>query len=167
MKESENIDQKIDRINGQLYQTFIIKNDQGAELQRINVPLKVEIKIKDILEILVGASVLAVPVAFTEEVWNMGDYLPWFNVILLSVVNMAFLGSFIYFSSYRRHINMFRKEFFMRVVFTFILSLLIVGLLLTIVDKCPWFSDFQIALKRIVIGAFPASMSATVTDNFG
>jgi hypothetical protein len=53
----------------------------------------------------------------------------------------------------------------MRVVTTYLLSVIIVGLLLTIVDKCPWFTDFDVALKRTLIGAFPASLSATVTDN--
>ena len=86
MEEIKNVDQKIERINGQLYDTLIIKDDQENELQRINVPLKVELRLHDIMEILVGASILAVPVAFTEEVWNMGDELPWLNVFLLSLV---------------------------------------------------------------------------------
>lgn len=165
MKETQNISQEIHRINDKLYQTFIIKDDKGNELQRINVPLKVELKIHDFLEIIVGASILAVPVAFTEEVWNMGDNLPWFNVLLLSAMSILFLGTFVYYTSYRKKLKLFRKEYINRVLSTFILSIIIVGLLLTIVDKCPWFTDFDLALKRTLIGAFPASLSATVTDN--
>ena len=161
----KNIDHEIRRVDGQLYQILIIKNDQGKELQRINIPLKVELKIHDLLEIMVGASILAVPVAFTEEVWNMGDQLAWLNVLLLSGVSVLFLGSFVYFTSYRKKIRMFRMEYIKRVVSTYLLSIIIVGLLLTIVDKCPWFTDFDLALKRTLIGAFPASLSATVTDN--
>jgi uncharacterized membrane protein len=165
MDELKNVDRKTERINGQLYQIFIIKDDQGKELQRINVPLKVELRIHDILEILVGASILAVPVAFTEEVWNMGDQLPWLNVSALSLVSVLFLGSFIYYTSYRSHLKMFKNEYYKRILSTFLLSVIVVGLLLTIVDKCPWFTDFDLALKRTLIGAFPASLSATVTDN--
>ena len=38
---------------------------------------------------------------------------------------------------------------------------------LTVVDKCPSFTDFDVALQRTMIGAFPAAMSAKVTDNPG
>ncbi len=158
MEELKNVDRKIQRINKQLYDTLIIKDDQGKELQRINVPLKVELRLHDILEILVGASILAVPVAFTEEVWDMGDELPWLNVFLLSLVALLFMGSFIYYTSYRSHFRMFKNEYFKRVLSTFFLSVLVVGILLTIVNKCPW-------MKHTLIGAFPAALSATVTDN--
>jgi uncharacterized membrane protein len=167
MKNLQNVEKKIDRVDGQLYETFIIKDDKGNEVQRINYPLKVEIKIHDILEIIVGASILAVPVAFTEEVWNMGDELPWLNTLLLSGLSLLFLGSFTYYSSYRSKLRMYGKEYYKRVFFTFFFSLLVVGLLLTIVGKCPWFTDFDLALKRAIIGAFPASLSATVTDSIG
>ena len=165
MDELKNVDSKTERINGQLYEIFIIKDDQGKEMQRIHVPLKVELRIHDVLEIIVGASILAVPVAFTEEVWNMGDQLPLLNVFLLSVVSLLFMGSFVYYTSYRKKLKLYRIEYYKRILSTFILSILIVGLLLTIVDKCPWFTDFDLALKRTLIGAFPASLSATVTDN--
>jgi hypothetical protein len=39
-----------------------------------------------------------------------------------------------------------------------------VGILLLVVDKAPWVTDFSLALKRTIIGTLPASMSATVTD---
>lgn len=165
MEELKNVEQTIHRIDGQLYEIFIILDDEGKELQRINVPLKVELKIHDILEVIVGASILSVPVAFTEEVWNMGDELHWFNLILLSLVSLCFLGSFIYYTAYRKRLRLFRNEYYKRVFFTYVLSIIVVGLLLTIVDKCPWFTDFDLALKRTIIGAFPASMSATVTDS--
>jgi hypothetical protein len=42
--------------------------------------------------------------------------------------------------------------------------LLVVGLLLTIIQKCPWGTDNLLAVKRILIVAFPASMSAAVSD---
>jgi uncharacterized membrane protein len=165
MEELKNVKKTTHRIDGQLYETFIISDDMGKELQNINVPLKVELKIRDILEVIVGASILSIPVAFTEEVWNMGDDLYWMNIIALSAVSLLFLGSFIYYTSYRKRLELFRKEYYKRIFFTYFLSILVVGLLLFIVDKAPWFTDFDIALKRTIIGAFPASMSATVTDN--
>ena len=165
MEELKNVKKSTHRIDGQLYETFTISDDKGKELQHINVPLKVELKIRDILEVIVGASILAIPVAFTEEVWNMGEDLHWLNIISLSAISLLFLGSFIYYSSYRKRLELFRKEYYKRIFLTYFLSILVVGLLLLIVDKAPFFTDFDLALKRTIIGAFPASMSATVTDN--
>jgi hypothetical protein len=76
------------------------------------------------------------------------------------------MAGFIYFSAYRKRLKLFRWEFVKRVLSTCLLAIIVVGLLLTIVNQCPWFSDFDVALKRVLIGAFPASMSATVTDSW-
>ena len=40
----------------------------------------------------------------------------------------------------------------------------VVAVLLTIIDKCPWGIDNLVAIKRVIIVAFPASMSAAVSD---
>jgi uncharacterized membrane protein len=165
MGNKDNVEKKITRVDGQLYEIMTIKDDTGRAVQSFEIPLKVELKLQDVLEIMVGASILAVPVAFTEEVWNMGDELHWYNVILLNTVCLLFMGSFIYFKSYRKHLELYRNEFYKRVLSTFLLSVLIVGILLTIVNKCPWLTEFDLALKRVLIGSFPAAMSATVTDN--
>ena len=165
MAGSNAFEKEITRIDGQLYETITVKDDQGNSVQSFQFPLKVELKLQDLMEIVVGASILAVPVAFTEEVWNMGDDLHWYNVALLDIVGLLFMGSFTYFKSYRKHLDLYRNEFYKRVLSTFLLSVLIVGILLTIVDKCPWITDFDLALKRVLIGSFPAAMSATVTDN--
>ena len=165
MSEKDKYEKTIHRVDGQLYETIIIKDDDGNQVQKFDLPLKVELKIKDVLEIIVGASILAVPVAFTEEVWTMGDELPWLNILLLNVVALIFMGGFMYYKGYRRRLNMYRNEYYKRLFSTFFLSVLIVAILLTIVDKCPWISDFDLAMKRVLIGSFPAAMSATVTDS--
>ena len=166
MSNESKYEKYVHRVDGQLYESFVIKDDDGKKIQQIDIPLKVELKIQDVLEILVGASILAVPVAFTEEVWNMGNDLGWFNIILLNFVCLIFMGSFMYFKGYRNRLEMYRNEYLKRLISTFFLSVLIVAILLTIVGKCPWITDPDLALKRILIGSFPASMSATVTDSF-
>lgn len=160
------VEKAIHRIDGQLYETLLIKDDEGTVVKRFDIPLNVELKIRDILEIMVGASILAVPIAFTEEVWNLGSDLSFIRVILLCIISLLFMACFIYFKSYRKHLNMYRREFFKRVLSTFLISVLIVGILLSVINKCPWTTDAMLAIKRILIGAFPAGMSATVTDNF-
>ncbi len=75
MADSSAIEKEISRIDGQLYEIITVKDDSGNPIQSFEVPLRVELKLQDLMEIMVGASILAVPVAFTEEVWNMGDIL--------------------------------------------------------------------------------------------
>lgn len=60
--------------------------------------------------------------------------------------------------------QLYRRDFFKRLISTYLFALIVVSLLLMIVDKVPWASDFSLALKRTIIGTLPASMSATVTD---
>lgn len=163
--QDKNLESSVERIKGTLYEVIKIKGDDGNVIRTFQIPLKVEIKLKDILEIIVGSSILAIPVAFTEEVWDLGQNLNFFNVLILSLIGFMFMAAFVYFSAYRLHMKMFRKEFLTRVFTIYILSLLVVGLLLTVIGQCPWLTDFDVAIKRVMIGAFPASMSATVTDS--
>ena len=75
-----------------------------------------------------------------------------------------FIGLFIYLNSYQQHMKLYRGQFLNRLISTYLFSLVVVGVLLMLVEKAPWVTDFSLALKRTIIGALPASMSATVTD---
>ena len=44
--------------------------------------------------------------------------------------------------------------------------MIVVGALLTVIQKAPWTTDTLLAVKRMLIVAFPASMSAAVSDAF-
>ena len=55
-------------------------------------------------------------------------------------------------------------EFIKRVVGIYVVALMVVAVLLTIIDKCPWGIDNLVATKRVIIVAFPASMSVAVSD---
>ena len=43
-------------------------------------------------------------------------------------------------------------------------ALLVVAVLMTLIQQCPWGTDTLLAIKRVIIVAFPASMSAVATD---
>ena len=108
--------------------------------------------------------ILAVPVAFTEETWNLGAQLPLGNVLALSALSVLFIALFVYFNFYRFAFRGHVVEYCKRVLAVYLFSLLVVGIILTIVQKCPWGTDGLLALKRVLIVAFPASMSAAVSD---
>ena len=77
---------------------------------------------------------------------------------------VAFVAAFVYFHFYKSYFEEVRLQFLARVVSTYAITLSVVALLLALVDQCPWGVDNMLAMKRIVVVAFPASMSATITD---
>lgn len=152
------------RIGGYLHKVVTVVDGSGKVLQTAVTPFMVELRPRDILQIIVGASILAIPVGLTEEAWVLGKELPLQNVMILGGITIMFISLFIYFNFYRFNFKGHAFEYFKRVSATYVLSLLVVGVLLTVINKCPWGVDNMLALKRIIIATFPASMSATISD---
>lgn len=154
----------IKRIGGYLHRVVPIVGKSGEVLNYVLKPLMVEFKPRDVLQVVVGASILAIPVSMTEEAWVLAEELPLLNVGLLSLLSVLFVGLFVYFNFYKNYLAGHAWNLVKRVVGTYLISLAVVALLLTILQKCPWGVDNLLALKRIVIVAFPACMSATISD---
>lgn len=150
--------------NGYLHRVIPIFDKSGEVVQRVVKPLMVEFRLRDALQTVVGASILAIPAAYTEEAWNLGSDLPVANILAIAIISVLFIATFVYFNFYKGYIAEFRAQFVVRVVTTYVVSILVVATLLTVIEQCPWGVDNALALKRIVVVAFPASMSATVTD---
>ena len=155
---------KIERIGGYLHKVVPIKDGTGKILNFALKPLMIEFHPRDLLQIIVGATILAIPLAFTEETWRLGELLPVKNVTVLALISILFISLFVYFNFYRFNFKGHAFEYLKRVVATYVCALIVVGVVLTVIQKCPWGTDSILALKRIVIVAFPASMSATVSD---
>jgi uncharacterized membrane protein len=113
---------------------------------------------------MVGASILAIPVGFTEETWRLGETLPLANVIGFMILSVVFVAIFVYYNYYRSNLRQHHGEFIKRVVSTYVFSFLVVALILTLIQRTPWNTDIILAFKRTIIVAFPASMSAAVAD---
>lgn len=154
----------VKRIGETLHKVTPVLDADGNILHQIVKPILVEFKWRDLMQVIVGSAFLAIPIAYSQESWDMGIDLPTSNVILLCVTSVLILGGFIYWNSYRGHIKEFRGEYFKRVIFTYLVSVLTVALLMTLVGKTQWELDILTSIKRIVIVSFPASMGATLTD---
>jgi uncharacterized membrane protein len=164
MEEKKKQEFFVKRIGGYLHKVVPVVDSAGKLIQYAVTPLMVEFKPRDLMQVIVGASILAVPVAFTEETWNLGEKLPLNNVLALSGISVLFIGLFVYFNFYR---NMFRGHVFnyvKRVLAIYVFSAFVVGVLLTLIEQCPWGVDNMLAVKRILIVSFPASMSAAISD---
>ncbi len=154
---------RVKRLGETLHKVIPLLDSAGEIVQYAVKPLMVELKLRDLVQIVVGASILAVPVAFTEEVWNLGERLPNRNIGGLMLLSIVFVGLFVYFNFYRGFLRRYAFEFVKRVAAIYLLSLLCVGAILYLVQQLP-LADPGVALKRAIIVAFPASMSAAVSD---
>ncbi len=153
------------RVGGKLKEIVFVSDEKGKLLHKIISPLMVEFYARDLIQVMVGSSLLAIPVAFTEETWRLGESLPLMKVFGLMILSLFFISVFVYYNFYKsEHIRKHLNQFIKRVLLTYFLSFLMVALILTLIEKAPWSSDALLAIKRVILVAFPASMSAAGAD---
>ena len=154
----------IKRIGGYLHKITPIFDNTGKIIHNIAIPFQVELKPRDIFQMIVGSYLLSVPIAFTEEVWVLSKELPLKNIYCIMIMSIFFISCFVFFNVYRFDFKNHVINFIKRVFTTYGVSLLAVGLFLTIINKCPWQTNAMLAIKRIILVSFPASMAATISD---
>ena len=119
----------------------------------------------DIAEVTIGASALAFPVAVTEEIWNLSEQIALLNIFLIAIVSCVFLSVFIFYIHGEENDGSSRRLEIKRVIATYGVTLLVCAAILILIGKFPLLTDTAVALKRVVLVAFPASFSATVVDS--
>ena len=127
--------------------------------------LQVSFRARDVVEIALGACILAFPTATTEEVWNLGAELSLSRAMLFMVASVFFLAVLIY--GMHGHKSGDTSVFLQRVLATYGVTFLIGAALLFGVDRLELFTDPLTGLKRAILVAFPASFAATAVDSFG
>tara|TARA_Y100000310_G_C20674069_1_gene811890 strand:+ start:1347 stop:1814 length:468 start_codon:yes stop_codon:yes gene_type:complete len=147
----------------------IRKPSESQPIQKILIdPIKTEFKNNDILQVIVGAAILSVPVGFTQETWDLGKTLPMTNILALIALALIFISLFVYTHYHRGRVKMDPKhhmtQFTKRVLVTYILSFIVVAMLLTLIQVAPWTTDAMLAFKRTAVVTFPSSLSATIVD---
>ena len=159
-------DVRVERLgrNGYLHRIIPIVDKAGNVIQRLVKPLEVEFRLRDVLQTVVGASILAIPAAYTEETWELGSDLSTTNIVGIAALSITFIATFVYHNFYKGYFAQFKTQYFIRVIATYLISLLVVATLLALIDKTPWGVDNAVAIKRIIVVGFPAAMSATVAD---
>ena len=152
------------RLNGKLNEVVSIHDSSGVLLHKVVSPIMVEFHFRDVVQVIVGATILAIPLGYTEETWVMGLSLPLINVLGLMFISMLFISTFVYYNYYQGRFRRHRVHFFRRVISTYVLSFVLVAIVLSLIGKAPWTTDVLLAIKRIIIVTFPASMSAAIAD---
>ncbi len=128
--------------------------------------MKLRINTEDIIQIAIGAFALAVPISFTEEAWKMSVTLPFYNLLLVFVLSVTFLGIYAYYSVFQKQVSKRYDIFILRIFIAYFISAVVVALVLLALDKLPVIDEPIIALKRLILIAMPASMGAIVVDSF-
>jgi uncharacterized membrane protein len=115
---------------------------------------------RDVAEIIIGSLVLAFPVAVTEEVWNLSAELSLVRTVFIVLASLLFISFFVH-TKYRHDFSFSgQKEVAARVLAVYGLTLLVVGAVLFTVGKLPLGSEPLLAVKRMILVAFPASFAA-------
>jgi len=128
--------------------------------------MKFSFNMEDASQVFVGAFALAVPIAFSEEAWRLGETLPFPNLVMLFVLSVVFLSLFTYHSVFQKNIKSRLSVFIFRIVVAYFMTALVVGLVLFCLDKLPLLDDPVTSLKRIIVITMPASMGAIIVDSF-
>ncbi len=119
----------------------------------------------DVAQLIVGAAVLAYPLATTEEIWNLSEESHLGRAILLSLASLVFISWFTYRRYYHGELDTKRGELFNRVAAAYLITLLVATGILIAIDRWPILTDPAVATKRTILVAFAGSFSATVVDS--
>ncbi|MDG5469981.1 DUF2391 family protein [Deltaproteobacteria bacterium IMCC39524] len=128
--------------------------------------MKLSFNMEDVSQIVVGSAALAIPISFSEEAWNIGATLPFFKLLLVFFLSMAFLSFFAYESVFQANIKYRVPVFIARIFFAYTIAGIVVALILFSLDKFPLLSEPVLALKRLIVVTMPASMGAIIVDGF-
>jgi uncharacterized membrane protein len=155
----------VQRIGRDLHRVTEYVDGSGKVVERMVSPVMVDLGWRDIAQIVVGASVLCIPVSFTEEVWTLGEELSVQKALLVAAFSLTFVTFFIYLNFYRRNVSTNVGKFAARVAATYFITGTVAALLLFFIDKLPLTADLGTAVKRVILVALPGCFSATVIDS--
>jgi uncharacterized membrane protein len=120
---------------------------------------------EDVLQVIVGASALSVPVAFSEESWDLSRTLPNANVFLLVFLSLLFINLYSFQSIFQGKVRHRIRLFIFRTLLDYGITLCVVFMVLFAIDRMPIIEEPLVAFKRMIILSFPASMGAVVVDS--
>ena len=128
--------------------------------------IRKSINAEDIIQVVIGASALTVPVAFSEESWRLSETLPMLNVFVLIFLSLLFISLYSLQGIFQGQIKHRLSHYVFRIIIDYGVSLVVVFVVLFALNRMPIIDDPIIALKRIIILAFPASMGGVIVDGF-
>ena len=139
--------------------------EKAPTFEKIMEPTQTKFKLRNVLQAIVGATVLAIPIGFTEETWRLGETLPMWNIIMILFLSILFVALFAYRYFRKNKPDFYWYELVKRTVVIYGLSFIVVALLLFLIQKAPWNADLLLSFKRTVIVALPSALGATIAGS--
>lgn len=124
-----------------------------------------ELRLTDVAEIVVGGLIMAMPVAVTEEVWDLSEELGLGRILIIAAMSVAFIALVIWALMYHQVDPEDREDYLRRVLAAYGIALLISAAMLFAIDRLPLFEDPVLAFKRTVLVAVPVSFGGTTADS--
>ena len=125
-----------------------------------------KLDIEDLGQIIIGSTMLSVPIAFTEEAWRISEDIRLPNLCLIIFLTLCFIGLYSYQGIYEGSVPRRRHIFIIRILINYFVTCAVVSVVLLSLDKLPLMENLLVSLNRVIIVAFPASMGAVVIDSF-
>jgi hypothetical protein len=63
-------DSFLKRLGGRLHKIIPLVDAEGEVVHYHTIPLRLEMTSRDVMQVIAGAALLSIPVAFTEEAWT-------------------------------------------------------------------------------------------------
>jgi uncharacterized membrane protein len=120
---------------------------------------------EDLFQVIIGSAALTLPVAFSEESWRLSQTLPWLNIALIVVLSMLLINLYSINSIFSGEIKHRLPHVLFRTLIDYLITLFVVFIILLAINRMPILTDPIIALKRIIILSFPASMGGVIVDS--
>jgi uncharacterized membrane protein len=124
------------------------------------------INLEDIIQVIVGSAALTIPVAFSEESWRLSETLPTFNIVLIILLSLLLINIYSFQGIFQGKIKHRLSHFVLRTIIDYSITFVVVFIILFAINRMPVVDEPLIALKRIVILSFPASMGGVIVDGF-
>jgi len=140
---------------------------RGNKLIATLQPLHFKFEARDLAQIFIGSIVLASPFIVTGEVWELGAQMSAISSILYMMLSLFALTILLYYWRYEKvtfHGHVVKRELIRRLVVTYLIAFATVAVLLTLLDKAPWGTDAQIAVKRVILVSLPACLGGAAID---
>ena len=128
--------------------------------------IKGSINKDDIIQVIIGASALTIPVAFSEESWKLSETLPLVNVMILLALSLILISLYSIQGIFAGNINHRISQFLLRTFIVYGVTVVVVFVVLFALNRMPILDDPIIALKRIILVSFPASLGGVIVDGF-
>jgi uncharacterized membrane protein len=79
-------------------------------------------------------------------------------------LSVLFIAMFTYYQYHKHTTHEHFDTFATRVIVTYAMSFVVVSLIMTLIQRAPWWYDPMLAFKRVVIVTFPSALSAAIAD---